>query len=498
MLDTQQSRLFTLVRKRASAILGLSLFWAWTSASFYCLLLLPQLDDAARHARDIWIWTSWAQALTFLLAASLSRSAQSLLRRQHSLLITTAIAAIGTAFIPLSSLLADTNGALALYAGLAGAALTGCAGACLILIWADELCGLGEQMAVLTMNCALIASAALYFAVVALPPALAIAGTVALPIVSGIMLASLKAKQPHPRTIVAGSERRKRRSKKVILPLAVAFLCAVMGEVFRNLITSVLDDAGFRKMGGLYVAGGSIGVVLLSAMLWALTQNGDGAAPGLLKREGLAMRTVLLTMVLGLAITALFDASLFLGYGFFCAAFCCLRALSWMYSVRIVILNHSSVPLIFGVSMACFSLPVALSASVMPRLTSAIANSVIPWASVIMVAITLLFLLAVFVLDPKDVSTNWGLTPSSSRGSLTSQDQEPVRHFLRQERGLTERELEVALLLGKGRSLPFIQRELYIAEGTASTHLRHIYQKLGVHNRQELITALELAANGQP
>lgn len=57
-------------------------------------------------------------------------------------------------------------------------------------------------------------------------------------------------------------------------------------------------------------------------------------------------------------------------------------------------------------------------------------------------------------------------------------------------KGLTPRETEVALLLFEGRSLPFIEGELNISHGTANTHLRHIYGKLNVHNRQEFLSVL--------
>ena len=56
-----------------------------------------------------------------------------------------------------------------------------------------------------------------------------------------------------------------------------------------------------------------------------------------------------------------------------------------------------------------------------------------------------------------------------------------------EERKLTKREREVLGLLLEGRSLPYIQKEIYISEGTARTHASHLYSKLGVHNRQELI-----------
>ena len=42
-------------------------------------------------------------------------------------------------------------------------------------------------------------------------------------------------------------------------------------------------------------------------------------------------------------------------------------------------------------------------------------------------------------------------------------------------------------LLLEGRTISRIQEALFISAGTVSTHIRHIYQKTGVDNRQELI-----------
>lgn len=53
--------------------------------------------------------------------------------------------------------------------------------------------------------------------------------------------------------------------------------------------------------------------------------------------------------------------------------------------------------------------------------------------------------------------------------------------------GLTPRETEVFALLAQGRSIPYIRDELIISRETAATHAKHIYAKLGVHSRQELI-----------
>lgn len=68
---------------------------------------------------------------------------------------------------------------------------------------------------------------------------------------------------------------------------------------------------------------------------------------------------------------------------------------------------------------------------------------------------------------------------------------------IRRAFGLTAREAEVAGLLASGRSARFIQEQLGISEGTAWTHIRHIYQKTGTSSRQEFITAMERLAEGR-
>lgn len=57
--------------------------------------------------------------------------------------------------------------------------------------------------------------------------------------------------------------------------------------------------------------------------------------------------------------------------------------------------------------------------------------------------------------------------------------------------GLTDREVEVLKYLVLGRSSRRIQEELLISESTVHTHARHIYQKLGIHSKQELLDMVE-------
>ena len=57
--------------------------------------------------------------------------------------------------------------------------------------------------------------------------------------------------------------------------------------------------------------------------------------------------------------------------------------------------------------------------------------------------------------------------------------------------GLTPRETEVMILVAKGRTITRIQEELFISRGTAATHKRHIFKKMHIHDKQELLDLLE-------
>lgn len=57
--------------------------------------------------------------------------------------------------------------------------------------------------------------------------------------------------------------------------------------------------------------------------------------------------------------------------------------------------------------------------------------------------------------------------------------------------GLTAREAEILGLLVRGRTLPYIANELFVTTGTVKTHVRHIYEKSLVNNRQELLDKVE-------
>ena len=62
---------------------------------------------------------------------------------------------------------------------------------------------------------------------------------------------------------------------------------------------------------------------------------------------------------------------------------------------------------------------------------------------------------------------------------------------------LSRRETEILFFLAKGHNAAYIQEKLFISEGTAKTHIRHIYRKLDVHNQQDLMRMVEDAPQSE-
>ena len=74
--------------------------------------------------------------------------------------------------------------------------------------------------------------------------------------------------------------------------------------------------------------------------------------------------------------------------------------------------------------------------------------------------------------------------------SVETADETPIE-LLAQTYGMTEREREVFELLVHGRSVTYIMESLYISRNTVNSHVKHIYQKLGVHSKQQMLDLVE-------
>lgn len=86
-----------------------------------------------------------------------------------------------------------------------------------------------------------------------------------------------------------------------------------------------------------------------------------------------------------------------------------------------------------------------------------------------------------------DLQAPLASTPTRVSGGPAADPLDARVIMLATQHELTARETEVLGLLARGRSNPYIRDELGISLDTAGTHVKHVYAKLGVHSRQELI-----------
>lgn len=137
------------------------------------------------------------------------------------------------------------------------------------------------------------------------------------------------------------------------------------------------------------------------------------------------------------------------------------------------------------------------------RLVADGAESINLWNGSGELIITLLTLVAIIaattiLFSERELSSRWGANFLEGgvdaaaiirKQALADRCAEVARTYK-----LSAREEEVLLLLAQHKTVGIIERELFIANGTAKAHVRHIYQKLGIHTRQELFDLLGVDA----
>lgn len=76
---------------------------------------------------------------------------------------------------------------------------------------------------------------------------------------------------------------------------------------------------------------------------------------------------------------------------------------------------------------------------------------------------------------------------SASGNQAANRDTDAIVKMWADRYGLSAREREIANLVLLGRNVPAIAELLVISQSTVQTHVKHIYEKTGVHSRQELV-----------
>ena len=109
----------------------------------------------------------------------------------------------------------------------------------------------------------------------------------------------------------------------------------------------------------------------------------------------------------------------------------------------------------------------------------------------IVLMLLFVFVAAMYLSDASNLKTRWGMIAIDDSEENVGMTVEQSCRILAQNFRLTPREQEISVELAKGKDRQSIAAKLFISEGTVKVHTRNLYQKLGVHSKQELIALVE-------
>ena len=163
-----------------------------------------------------------------------------------------------------------------------------------------------------------------------------------------------------------------------------------------------------------------------------------------------------------------------------------LHLMVWMFGLKIV--HQGKVPslLVFSTLYGFTCVGTMFSVIPMkhvPSISDFLSSSAI-WPVMIVASFAVAYS---FWPSKKDVENHMVVKDDESNVDNHDSFQAACQHIAEQY-GLSPRETEILSFIARGRSITYISETLFISPNTAKSHRRRLYEKLGVHKNQEVIS----------
>lgn len=172
------------------------------------------------------------------------------------------------------------------------------------------------------------------------------------------------------------------------------------------------------------------------------------------------------------------------------SGFCSLASYTFVLIAIMVVLSNMTYQYgfnavwLFGIERAVRLISVQVGVT----LSGAFSQSVLGYAALCGFVAVSVVIATLFFLSESQLVTPWG-TVLKNPQALSWGDRSRIGakcNELAKKFGLTAREEEVLVLMAQDKKQAQIAEDLYVAPSTVKTHIKHIYQKLGVHSRKGL------------
>lgn len=447
-------------------LLGFGFYQAWVLIAVLSTSLFPHTDFFINNIGIIRCYFSLSIAVCLLVLGFTYRKIATPKKRRIALFTAAAFSALGTMLIGLPF----ASEQLLFAATTAGITFTGMGNALIVLAWGmlwskTDVDRVGLHIAVSNAFAGCI-----YLGTVMLPGTLATAIATMLPLCSVAILLSCRDEPKRQQEEAQTQPKRlmwKAASAIAIIPLAFGIARALSspnGSAAANIQYNMV-----------------LGMTLFAIALAVITTR----AP----RQRMTIRLyrfVSPLMVIGFAALAFMPGQyLWLPFAAIMCGFYSFEGLVWLLQPECAFRTKASSVSLFGWGRCLFHFFGFIGAAIgflFSSESSHQATSIICFAMIV-----ILVGLSAFIFTEHDLRRFIGETAAQK----AERQPEAGLTQMADEFGLSKREAEVLALLAKGRSAPFIAEALFISKGTAKTHVRHVYEKMNVHSKQELLDLID-------
>lgn len=519
--STPQGALTKLEGSLKVRYLGLGFVWAWIYASFETFAVYPDRTGIAINADASWIASAACVVTTLLIGGVLL----SRIPRIPAAPLGIAAALLMTAGTLLSTWV-EVFGPLAVAIAYVSGAATGIGSGLLTLLWGQALAGLDIESSELAIPASSLVMVGCALVIPYLPTFAGTLATASLPLASGVMLlltlrdlnavpefSVLKA-APTMTAFAQSAPAFSGRFARIAVLLLITYCVTGCGEALQ-----ANADIPFQALGIDWpsLIGSGCGVILMAVFLFFAARPTFDSL----------FRLMAPLIMFFLALLPWADLwAVFVGTTFTAVSNTVLTIASMLFVVKAA--NRGAVNGVLGVGITQGALQLGvLVGNVAGMLAQPIADESPTGLFAIALALICVFALS-WLFYPTDrmgkrrtslgASASSGATdaitgasavqPNSTdresgpgtRSNGASQTEgnraatlDATCAALALTHGLSGRETEILGYLARGRSQPYIREELVLSKNTVATHVKHIYQKLNVHSRQELLDLFDEA-----
>lgn len=476
---------------------GFGFYWAWLWLLFFTADCVPAQAHSMLEVNVLRALCLGVEAVVFLaFVVNMLRRDPALLRRGVDNVLICVLGGVATAGIIVFGAV-DFEGSLALYA--ASWVAWGIAGAFLTVLWGRILDSLSAAGICFYLAGSMVLGASVVYVLTYMPTGFICAASVALPLLS-VLLAH------HAKNVIRSDD-----FEGKVPPAPVTDPVPVPAPLARILLGVLVYSLALGLVLGMAASGegGGFDDAHRASLAAPIVVGVALAALSYLKNDTSSLvalyRFAMPAVVVGLLMLSAGDSADGMLAGFaIVAGFQCFDAVVMVVlfqgsrhfehlSIRSFVMGRLAnvfglaVGWAIGVAAACGFLPSGLGST-----------------SLCLVAVAAIAAFSSFFLLEKDlfpgVSQGKGAVPPAEtplEAMKTVPDMDEVIARIAKEAGLSAQETRVFAFLAKGHSRKTIQEKLFIASATVDTHARHVYRKLNVKSRQELIDLVGEAMAGR-